>query len=364
MPTTGVLADEEQYERRVKEYRAVMLATSDKHSICTRAKFAKDFDRKIITEFCQGVTHHRSGYNDPPDFLIISLIRLLFTEDIPTEIEDEIESTLTNFVFWPHGPQHADACKNLGFLTENHIFMLLSSAVLFRQKLLMRGDKRKIHVSELEYQLLRCYLRAHVEGPGRGVFEALSIVYLPYTLCALFNIVDFAMDMELSNLAMSLADNIITQLMHATSAAGICCLSASTRTYRRFRERTYDHNIDGFLYCMTGIHPGASSQSESLKLEKETDMTAARASAAAANGTVSMSGTAIAAETEDLGTHGTPRVCGGSVYDVKVGVIPVSALPEVPVSDRLSTAPACMVPPTIPDITFLPPDHKKISMAL
>ena len=256
----------ERYEARVSECREYMCSHEPiSHNVCVRAKYKKEFDRKHITEFCSLCLNK----NGKADFDIISLIRLLYTDDIPNDVKEEIISSLLDFPFWPHEDKNCEDMKQMCFWTENHIFMLLSSAVLFRQKMLIDRDKRPIRVTELEYQLLRCFLKAHLECVPRGLHEVLSCVYLSYTLASLINIIDFALDFELTSLSIQLADIIVTHLMHITSASGICSLTPAARTYPRFLNRTFGHNINNFIYCMTGEHPDNKNSRLDKSIKKE-----------------------------------------------------------------------------------------------
>ena len=258
----------EQYEKRVSELRDFMCNHEPfKHNVCVRAKYQQQFDRKVISQFC-ALCREKKG---SADFDQISLIRILYTEKLPMDIKEEIIESLCDYPFWPHEGADCSDMKSICFWTENHIFMLLSSAVLFRQKMLTDKNTRRIRGTELEYQLLLCYLKAHVECVTPGLHEVLSCVYLPYTFAALINIIDFAMDFELTSLAVKLADQIAIHIMHVTSGSGICSLTPAARTYPRFLQRTFGHNINNFVYCMTGNHPDSISSTRfdgSIKREE------------------------------------------------------------------------------------------------
>lgn len=103
---------------------------------------------------------------------------------------------------------------------------------------------------DLEDRLLRSFLKAHVSF--KGIYEVLSHVYLPYTLSALFNLIDFSEDEEISTLAAVLADIIVEQLMLCTIETGVANLSASSRGFARTRQRTYGHNMNTLVRLIVG----------------------------------------------------------------------------------------------------------------
>jgi len=298
-----------------------MLATPSKDSVCSRAKFGNEYDRKNISDFCKKAEQKDGN----ADFNIISLIRLLYDTNLPDDIKSEIYAALSDFVFWPHDAHDGEKLQKIVYWSENHTLMLLSSAILLRQRLKMEGDERNICPTDLEHHLLLCFLRAHVECSTKGVYEVLSFVYLPYTLCALLNIVDFCADEELVALATQLADIVVTQMMQVTTSSGVCSLAAAARTYRRFRLRTFGHAVNHFVYCMTGKHPDAPLEDASVPgVKPSTGAVVASANAVRPAESVRVSegrtdqGTVLAGEDEDYQQH--PHSPGGSNSNNTAGV--------------------------------------------
>lgn len=241
------------YNSRINDLKVILSTIQDKNSVLTRAIHYDVFDRVEITKFCQESINKTGN----ADFDMICLIRLLYYEKTPDDIKEQIIEALKDFPFWPHSSIDGEMLKKVVFWSENHAFMLLSSGYLFRQFLIKSNDPRCMNVrpTELEYQLLTCFLRVHVQSSHPGLFEVLSFVYLPYTLMSLINVIEFSMDSTLVEYSRILADMVVHQMMRVTSKSGVCSIAVAARTYKRFRLRTYGHNVNHFIYCMTGKHP-------------------------------------------------------------------------------------------------------------
>lgn len=240
------------YKERLENYLGILQRepAGSKHSVLARAKNG-EIDHEAIKSLCRSA-ESKSG---DADFHMLVLIRLLHM-DIPRQSRVAIINSLVDFPFWPHNADDGQDMKKIVFWSENHIFMMLSSAFLLRQAVRKEnaGGKESFKLrssGDLEVGLLRAYLNAHVEF--RGVFEVLSFVYLPFTLNALLNLVDFSADDGIKQSAERLCDIIVEQIMRVTTSSGVFSLSASARTYPRFRERTWGHSLNPFIYLVTGI---------------------------------------------------------------------------------------------------------------
>jgi hypothetical protein len=162
------------------------------------------------------------------NFLNVSYLYL--GKDILSEsIREKIENALIVFPFWPHtdntnvrncGMRFKIDCVHddeITFWSENHALMLLSSAHLFRQyiytyrpAILERKPTPTCLITELETVLLMQYLKVHASFEG-GVYEVMSHVYLPYTISALLNLIDFSEVSEIENQALGI-DNIPVEI--------------------------------------------------------------------------------------------------------------------------------------------------------
>jgi hypothetical protein len=227
---------------------------TNKHCVIQLAKFRKQLPNDaIITEYLSKVRNQ----TDFVDFILCILVRLLYFdyEGNPTAqaIIDLIVKDLHKFPFWPISSN--EKCNHtFGFWSENHAFLFLSSAHLFQQK--YGGGKLDPDYGgsqTRETYLLRSCLIAHRHAAFNGVYEVLSHVYLPYTLPALINLIDFSNDAEIKFYATELVNCILNQLALVTSDKGVSSLSASARTFDRCRTRTWGHNLNQLMLMITGI---------------------------------------------------------------------------------------------------------------
>ena len=140
------------------------------------------------------------------------------------------------------------------FWSENHVLMFLGSIHLYNQWLEMHGET--IVKDDYYYRmeaLLRIYLHVHVQF--NGFYETNSHVYLPYTLTALLNLIDFSHDPIIQTNATILANLLVKQLMLTTSDKGVATLAVSSRAFPRTRERIWGHNVNNLTRLFTGQSP-------------------------------------------------------------------------------------------------------------
>jgi hypothetical protein len=184
------------------------------------------------------------------DWSLCVCVRLLYFDyglDVKsvTPQLDTIRDTLRRFPFWPMCS--TEKCKNtFCYWSENHSFMFLSSAHLFQQTIGV--------FDTCETHILRCALQAKTHsGVGKGLYEVLSQVYLPYTFCAMLNLIDFSLDAEIVQLATEVADMIVYQLALGTTDQGVSSLTASARHFPRCRLRVWGHNVNQLMLIVTGV---------------------------------------------------------------------------------------------------------------
>lgn len=220
---------------------------SNKHcllQIAWRTRKINEFHLNILLSNIKAQT-------DFCDWNLCQAVRLLFFEydaDM-VGVLDCIRSELRSFPFWPM--VSLEYCNNsFCYWSENHSFMFLSSAYLFQQ--IERGGRGPPRGRETA--ILRAALMAKLRGgPGKGLYEVLSHVYLPYTFCAMLNLIDFANDRDIVDMATAIADAIAYQFALATSDQGVVSLTASARYFARCRLRTFDHNVNQLMLIMAGI---------------------------------------------------------------------------------------------------------------
>jgi hypothetical protein len=233
------------YEERIANLRSLFLDDNKfpekKHTFLIQSRFAGNVNKKKLGKFLESVDQR--GHK--VDFNLIILIRFLFfdREDLSID-QDLIDQALSHFPFWPS--IHTTS-SNI-FWSENHIFMYLTSAVLFRQRALERNLSSLC--GEREELLLISYLEGHASF--EGVYEVLSHTYLPYTFSALLNLYDFSNHSHLRSLASVLLERICSQILLCTNRNGVGTLTASGRQYFSTRTKNWGHNINQFIYLVTG----------------------------------------------------------------------------------------------------------------
>lgn len=191
------------------------------------------------------------------DFNMLPLIRVLYQtplEGDQTAIENLKRRTIyemSRFPFWPQeGVREMDT---LVFWSENHLFMTLGAAYLYHQYRNPDLTSAQLQEKFIECRLLMKYLDLHCHEHFKGTYEVCSHVYLPFSMAALLNIYDFAKDPDIKEKAKQVLDIIVWQLMLITDPIkGVGNLSASARTYFRFRQRNHGHNINQLINLMTG----------------------------------------------------------------------------------------------------------------
>jgi hypothetical protein len=157
------------------------------------------------------------------DFQFQPLIRILYLQlneslekEAIKELQNKIIHAFEEFPFWPiPGIRNMD---KICFWSENHLFMTLSGAYLYYQYLNLH-DHQPRHDWEyqhIECQMLEKYLIGHLHHQFQGMYETNSHVYLPYSMIALLNLYDFAMNMEIKCKAEQILDRIVYQLMLGT----------------------------------------------------------------------------------------------------------------------------------------------------
>jgi hypothetical protein len=166
------------------------------------------------------------------------------SKDISNQISKEKTSEDTN--------NNKGSMDKIVFWSENHILMTLSSFYLFRQwqrQNRIDGSSDAYLEGSIEVSLLVRYLRAHgSDSFGAGVYEANSVVYLPYSLSALLNLLDFSEQEEVRALAGAVIEKALRPLLLCTpSSSGVANLAASARSFPRCRLRNRGHNINQLL---------------------------------------------------------------------------------------------------------------------
>lgn len=221
----------EAYEKRLNEYKHASWKEppSNKHA----ALYTACANGEIHLEHFDNKIEAISGREGDSDFCMLPLIRVLYQDvskwakkeqEKMKDLQERTKLALEGFPFLPkEGQQIMD---EIVFWSENHLFMTLTSAYLFYQQTEMTNGVPDWESKHPECRLLRKYLEIHLHESFNGVYEVNSHVYLPFTLNALLNLYDFAVDSGIKNQANRLIDRIVELLALATDpSSGIINLS-------------------------------------------------------------------------------------------------------------------------------------------
>jgi len=257
----------------LREYKAAVGERTGAHTLAFRAAAAATSSSGVhldtdVVDILHGWIAKLGQGDGDCDFFIIKLVRLLFLVrdhqvahcPVLRDLLRRVEDALAVFPYWPpldaatSPPRTHVPSKHIVFWSENHMVMLLSSAHLVRRHFFLSGEPHRLRtVTDRETLLLTAFVDGHLRG---GVFEVLSHVYLPYTISALLNLVDFAEPgSALQRDSRELLHRILRQLLLGTTSTGVCSLTASCRAYERTRERVHAHNVNQLVRLLTGTSP-------------------------------------------------------------------------------------------------------------
>ncbi len=189
------------------------------------------------------------------DFTLINMVRVLFLSDLyDSQIFASIDRA--NFPFWLESGEDQHI-----YWSENHMIMWLSSDWLLNQYKGLASDEnlrlKIVHFLELK----RDY----------GFYELLSPNYFPYTLSALLNLVDFAEDSELQQLAEVAVNRLLTEVLWVTNDKGVF-FSAAGRSNTDKYLNAYTANHSKVINILTGLGVTPLSASAASAFISTSDM--------------------------------------------------------------------------------------------
>ncbi len=228
---------------------------------------------EVVISLCDEV----KKYANNVDFVMITLIRILWgialdkialPESNKCHVIAIIDDAFSNAPCWPSNTKSQNKMKNVCFWSENHILMLLSTHHLYQQWKRHHGAGASGTIDELEERLLLLYLKAHAE---HGMYEALSHVYLPYSLCAAVNLIDYSLNAEIRMYATQIANHISEQILLGCNHHGVSTFTASARSFPRTRLQPFGHNVSILVSLVSGnakLSNGASKLGDFLLTSK------------------------------------------------------------------------------------------------
>ncbi|NCO37533.1 MAG: hypothetical protein COY42_17115 [Armatimonadetes bacterium CG_4_10_14_0_8_um_filter_66_14] len=166
-------------------------------------------DRRADDRILQDTLRFIDDRNDCADFALAAVLRLWQLDALPGSWRERVEQTLLGFRYW-HDETGTDA---MCFGSENHSLLFHGCQLLAGQLLPARtfpaAKRSGSEQAALGAERCRGWLE-RVEA--RGYLEFLSSTYLPITVAALMNLVDFAADDQLRRRAALQVDALLRDL--------------------------------------------------------------------------------------------------------------------------------------------------------
>lgn len=133
------------------------------------------------------------------------------------------------------------------YWSENHIIMWTSSAYLLEQKYgnVLIPDAKKLVEHWLDLKI------------NYGFYEYFSSVYLPFTLSAVLNLVDFAEDPVIQQKAVLVANRLLKEVLMVSNDKGVYYQSSGRTAYApgeaNVFQSPYGSSIHNLIYMLTGF---------------------------------------------------------------------------------------------------------------
>jgi hypothetical protein len=146
---------------------------------------------------------------DCSDFALATLLRLVRLGLSTSDESAEIKRTALAFRYWPDEP----GCDAMCFGTENHSLLFhgcqFMAGEMYPEEIFSNSGRTGRELVALGLKRTRMWLEA---AEANGFSEFLSSTYVPITVGALLNVVDFSADAELSSRASALVDRLYEDL--------------------------------------------------------------------------------------------------------------------------------------------------------
>ena len=133
------------------------------------------------------------------------------------------------------------------YWSENHIIMWTSSAYLLEQKYgnVLIPDAKKLVEHWLDLKI------------NYGFYEYFSSVYLPFTLSAVLNLVDFSEDPVIQQKAVLVANRLLKEVLMVSNDKGVYYQSSGRTAYApgeaNVFQSPYGSSIHNLIYMLTGF---------------------------------------------------------------------------------------------------------------
>lgn len=164
-----------------------------------------DDDAKVLDNTLRGIDTRR----DCSDFWLAVLLRMQALELTDKDEAEKIKRTALAFRYWMDEPGKDAMC----FGSENHSLLFhgcqLIAGRLYPEETFTNSNKKGSELAAIGARRCKEWLE---KTERRGFEEFLSSTYMPITVAALMNVVDFSGDQALSDRARALVDRIFNDL--------------------------------------------------------------------------------------------------------------------------------------------------------
>ncbi|MCI1982661.1 MAG: hypothetical protein LKJ45_05805 [Oscillospiraceae bacterium] len=190
---------------------------------------------------------------DCADFLVVGFIRLLHQFDVSEPVKQCAKKSLLSFRYWMDEPGNDGMC----YWSENHALMFYGSQLavgqMFPDDVFRRSGRTGRQQSRIGAERCRSWLN-DVERDGAEEFNSAS--YLPVTVTALLNLVDFAPD-DISRRAWSVLDSLMRQLFRHVFQKSV--VSPQGRVYRDVIY-PYRQSVQSLLHMVSPEFPYSDAE--------------------------------------------------------------------------------------------------------
>ena len=228
------------YNDRKNFYIQKNLNHSNYYSLLLQISQSLPLNNNLLNKAIKDYQDEIIKTKDNSDFDLIFFIRLLYLLKNNNHISYQstfltISNLLKDEHFWLTKNEKAKC-----YWSENHMICYLSSWYLWNQL---------NNICDSQCDLL---LTTYLETKAKYAFyEAYSQVYNMYTLSALLNIYDFALDNTLKNSALTSINTLCRQFLEVNLLNG-STFCASTRTYQRYKTSSLQNNHNKLLHLLSG----------------------------------------------------------------------------------------------------------------
>ncbi|MEZ5009459.1 MAG: T9SS type A sorting domain-containing protein [Chitinophagales bacterium] len=224
------LASDADFEARKNALIELELEDTESDNVVFQAFKGTPVNQEELDKILELVTTSAEA-----DFRLTRLLRILYFQE--GVYDDQILPVINSIPYWLPDEENLRQ-----YWSENHMLMWMSADWLLHEKY---GKPTR----ETLRQNLVHYLKLKIEY---GYYEFNSPIYLPFTTAGLLNLVDFAEDQEIQDLATKAVTRLLNDAMLFLSSQGVYYPPGGRTTYSKyFTPKSTD--MANVLYLITGL---------------------------------------------------------------------------------------------------------------